>query len=105
MVYRIITPTALLLALASRTALAQDATPQRLWINAGAYSYHFDKSKSLRGNNIGLGGECWWQSGQFSITGNRLAGSGRLGMRRRLDHNAVLPSAGLVFWRRPSTRY
>ena len=105
MVYRIITPAALLLALASRTALAQNPAAQGLWINAGAYSYPVDMNKPLCDNNYGLGGKYWWQSDQFSITGNRLAGSGQLGMRRRLDHNAILPSAGLAFWRRPSTRY
>ena len=36
MVYRIITPAALQLALASRTALAQNPAAQGLWINAGA---------------------------------------------------------------------
>jgi len=69
-VYRIITPAALLLALASGTPLAQEAAPHRLWINAGAYSYHFDKNKPLRDNNIGLGGEYWLNPQNAAMAGS-----------------------------------
>lgn len=34
-------------------------SPQ-VWINAGAYSQHFDRNNNFRQNNIGLGAEVWF---------------------------------------------
>jgi len=54
--------TLLLLGAAISSAAAQAETkpeesfPQ-VWINPGIYSYHFDSSKGLRNNNIGVGAE------------------------------------------------
>ena len=36
---------------------ADEEFPPQVWINFGALSYHFDRSKDLRENNIGLGAE------------------------------------------------
>lgn len=51
---------ALCLAFFGGTALA-DASPEdfalQVWINPGIYSIHFDRSKHLRDDNIGLGAE------------------------------------------------
>ena len=37
-------------------AISADYSPQ-VWINPGLYSYHFDRSKNFRDNNIGAGAE------------------------------------------------
>ncbi len=43
-------------AAAQAQAKAEETFPQ-VWLNPGIYSYHFDSSKGLRNNNIGLGAE------------------------------------------------
>ena len=43
-------------ASAQAKAAPEDSGPQ-VWINPGIYSKHFDSSKGLRNNNIGLGAE------------------------------------------------
>lgn len=37
-------------------AISAEYSPQ-VWINPGLYSYHFDRSKNFRDNNIGAGAE------------------------------------------------
>jgi len=37
--------------------LIQPEPKHELWINAGMYSYHYDKSQSFNNNNIGFGAE------------------------------------------------
>jgi len=44
---------------AGRAQEVTAAPAQRLWLNAGALSYHFDRSKNLRDDNWGLGAEYW----------------------------------------------
>jgi hypothetical protein len=48
--------TALYAAATQAEVTAEDPGPQ-VWINPGIYSQHFDSSKGLRNNNIGLGAE------------------------------------------------
>jgi hypothetical protein len=41
-------------------AQAEETAPQtwpQVWLNPGIYSYHFDKSKDLRNDNVGFGAE------------------------------------------------
>jgi len=38
-------------------SLLKPEARNELWLNAGMYSYHYDKSQSLNNNNIGLGAE------------------------------------------------
>lgn len=41
---------------------AQDTpavTAPQVWLNAGTYSYHFNRDKNFRENNTGLGAEVW----------------------------------------------
>ena len=33
--------------------------PLQLWLNPGIYSYHFDRNRDFREDNIGLGAEIW----------------------------------------------
>lgn len=51
----------LISALVSLGARAADATPgefsTQIWISPGIYSQHFDSSKHLRNDNVGLSGE------------------------------------------------
>ncbi len=45
-------------ALIAGNALAEEANRgSSVWINPGIYSQHFDRSKNLRNDNVGLGGE------------------------------------------------
>ncbi len=48
-------------AACASTAIAADATTSQtfpqVWLNPGLYSYHFDRGKGYRDNNIGFGGE------------------------------------------------
>ena len=44
------------LALAAGNASGAEYSPQ-VWVNPGIYSYHFDRSKNYRDNNIGVGAE------------------------------------------------
>jgi hypothetical protein len=53
---------ALLLCIASFASVAHaeekpEETFPQVWLNPGIYSHHFDSSKGLRNNNIGLGAE------------------------------------------------
>lgn len=41
-----------------------------LWLNPGAYSYHFQKDKGLNNSNFGLGGEC-----RYSTVGSVMLGA------------------------------
>lgn len=45
-----------LLAAASGAQAADPVTPQ-VWLNPGIFSYHFDRSKDLREDNVGFGAE------------------------------------------------
>lgn len=45
-----------LLALFAGHAIGAEYSPQ-VWINPGIYSYHFDRNKNYRDNNIGAGAE------------------------------------------------
>jgi hypothetical protein len=47
---------ALFSAAAQAEAIPEESFPQ-VWLNPGIYSQHFDSSKGLRNNNIGLGAE------------------------------------------------
>ena len=44
------------LALTAGNASGAEYSPQ-VWVNPGIYSYHFDRSKNYRDNNIGVGAE------------------------------------------------
>lgn len=44
-------------AATSRAEAAPEQSGLQVWINPGIYSQHFDSSKGLRNNNIGLGAE------------------------------------------------
>jgi len=58
-------------ALCAQLAQAQDVAPgQRLWLNAGAYSYHFDHGKNLRNDNWGFGAEYWFTREQAAMAGS-----------------------------------
>lgn len=48
---------AALYAATTQAEAAPEASGLQVWINPGIYSYHFDSSKNLRNNNIGLGAE------------------------------------------------
>lgn len=48
---------AALCATAAQAGTAPEETLPQVWINPGIYSYHFDRSKNLRDNNIGFGAE------------------------------------------------
>ena len=37
--------------------LIEPKSQNELWLNAGMYSYHYDKSQSFNNNNIGFGAE------------------------------------------------
>jgi len=61
-------------------ALAQTApakwSPQ-VWLNAGTYSYHFDRNKDLREDNIGFGAEVWL-SDDHALMGGTFINSTRM---------------------------
>jgi len=42
----------------------------QVWLNPGIYSYHFDSSKGLRNNNIGLGAEVRLTSNHALMAGS-----------------------------------
>ncbi len=44
------------MALAGADAAGAEFSPQ-VWLNAGFFSYHFDRSQDLRENNVGFGAE------------------------------------------------
>jgi hypothetical protein len=46
-----------LFATAAQAAATPEPSLPQVWINPGLYSQHFDSSKGLRNNNIGLGAE------------------------------------------------
>lgn len=64
----------LLMVLASLPAGAHAQTapvewsPQ-VWINAGSYSYHFDRSKNFREDNVGFGAEVWFAEDHALMAG------------------------------------
>jgi hypothetical protein len=41
----------------------------QVWINPGIYSYHFDRNKNLRDDNIGLGGEVLFADDHAAMAG------------------------------------
>lgn len=43
-------------------------SPQ-VWLNAGTYSYHFDRSKDFRENNVGFGAEVWFAEDHALMAG------------------------------------
>lgn len=43
-------------------------SPQ-VWINAGSYSYHFDRSKNFREDNVGFGAEVWFAEDHALMAG------------------------------------
>jgi hypothetical protein len=51
---------------AERTA---DTMPQ-VWLNPGLYSYHFDRDKGYRDNNIGFGGELIFHKDHLVLAGS-----------------------------------
>ncbi len=56
----------------SAGACAQTAPAQwspQVWLNPGAYSYHFDRSKSFREDNIGFGAEVWFAEDHALMAG------------------------------------
>jgi len=48
---------AALYAATVRAEVAAEESGPQVWLNPGIYSYHFDSSKGLRNNNIGVGAE------------------------------------------------
>ena len=46
-----------LLATAARGEEKPEETFPQVWLNPGIYSYHFDRDKDLRDNNVGFGAE------------------------------------------------
>ncbi len=65
---------ATVLGLATGGAQAQGLDASRLWVNAGFYSAHFDRSKNLRDANPGLGVE-YRLSPDWSLTAGRFTNS------------------------------
>ena len=53
----------------SLIGLIQPEPKHELWINAGMYSYHYDKSQSFNNNNIGFGAEYRFSSVASVTTG------------------------------------
>ncbi len=54
-------------------AHAQSASGEwspQVWINAGAYSYHFDRNKNFRQDNIGFGAEAWFARDHALMAGS-----------------------------------
>jgi hypothetical protein len=37
--------------------IIESESKSQLWLNAGMYSYHYDKSQNFNNNNVGFGGE------------------------------------------------
>lgn len=48
-------------------------SPQ-VWLNAGSYSYHFDRDKDFRENNTGFGAEVWF-TGDHALMGGTFINS------------------------------
>jgi hypothetical protein len=57
-------------------AASAQSEPGRLWLNAGFYSYHFDRHKGLEDFNPGLGVE-WTIDGTYSLTAGAFRNSDR----------------------------
>lgn len=51
----------------AQTAPAQ-WSPQ-VWLNAGTYSHHFDRSKDFREDNVGFGAEAWFAENHALMAG------------------------------------
>lgn len=64
----------LLGALLHAAAALADETPAaswpQVWLNPGIYSLHFDSSKDLRNNNIGIGAEVMLANDHVLMAGN-----------------------------------
>lgn len=58
-------------------ALVEPTPISELWLNAGFYSYHFQKDKGFNNQNWGLGGEY-----RYSTTSSIVAGSSYNSVRR-----------------------
>lgn len=58
-------------------ALAEPTPISELWLNAGFYSYHFQKDKGFNNQNWGLGGEY-----RYSTTSSIVVGSSNNSVRR-----------------------
>jgi hypothetical protein len=60
---------ALYAAAAHAEAVPEESVPQ-VWVNPGIYSQHFDSSKGLRNDNIGIGAEVLLARDHLLMAGN-----------------------------------
>ena len=58
-------------------AIVEPTPISELWLNAGFYSYHFQKDKGFNNQNWGVGGEC-----RYSTTSSIVVGSSYNSVRR-----------------------
>ena len=63
-------------------ASAEDFSPQ-VWLNPGLYSYHFNRDKNFRENNIGIGAEV------FLTDDHALMGGSFINSDRQRSHYAL----------------
>jgi len=47
----------------------QAGTSPQVWLNAGAYSHHFNRDKNFRENNTGFGAEVWFRDDHALMAG------------------------------------
>ena len=59
-----------LLATAARAEANAEQTFPQVWLNPGIYSYHFDRDKDLRNNNVGIGAEVRLATDHGLMVGN-----------------------------------
>lgn len=65
------------LLVASSSARAEDVKPSpQVWLNAGFLSWHFDRSKDLRGDNWGVGAEVVFSPDHTAMAGNFINSNG-----------------------------
>jgi len=65
-------------------SIIESKSISEIWLNPGAYSYHFQKDKGFDNNNIGLGGEY-----RYSTTGSVMLG---------FFHNSDRNTSHYVVW-------
>ncbi len=63
-------------ATGARAQTDPDQWTTQVWLNAGAYSYHFDRSKDFREDNVGFGAEVWLAENHALMAGTFINSDG-----------------------------